>query len=1403
MLPALCPLADLPKAVVNREPPWVNVFRDEAVTLKCQGPDTPGDHSTRWFHNGNFMPAQMQPHYSFKASNNTSGDYRCQTDQTSLSDPVHLEVFSDWLLLQTPSQVFQEGSPILLRCHSWENRPLYKVTFFHNKKAMKYFPQNSNFSIPEANLSHSGAYHCTGYIMRNLHSSASVVITVQKPESSGILGLIIVVVLVVVAKVAIVVAGVIWFRRRRKRISANVTDTEEAAKIETISVLEAAGEQTTVTMKLGWVLTARVFYFSPMMLWAAQILLVVSGLPFPAPEAGRHAAACFKTLQHEGPVSAQDGGCHTEDDLTDPRELDFQYRGYTFSEPFHLIVSYDWLILRGPAMPVFEGDPLVLHCQAWQDWPLTQVTFYRDGSALGPPGPHREFSIAAAQEGDSGHYHCSGVFKSPGPGSPETASSVAITIQELFPAPVLRATPSAEPTEGGPVTLSCQTKLSPQRSAARLLFSFYKDGIVVRGRDFASEFQIPTAAGAHSGSYWCEVATKDGHVRKQSPKLELRVQEIREMKVGVRARLHSHLCLLPHHPGLSNSVTPSSLHPAPQKSAAPEPINSRPPQPVPSSEDPGFSSPLRMPDPHLYHQMGVLLKQMQDVRVLLGYLLMELRSLSHRLKLETPETPAKEISLQGAIRKKEDKFNVVCNFKGEVVTGHGSDCAADLGEGLGGSGGLLSGQKEKWIPWLEPWAAASKREKRLSQWVDGVFPPKSKGKRYPGLRSCGEDRRLAKETYYQAPHRLGLGHVTRKAQEVWPGRGCLMGEVSERLKPLLCYHSGSIMWVLTTLLLLVPSSGQGATLEKPILSLHPPWTTIFKGERVTLRCDGYHPLLLELRPISTLWYLGHLLLPSHKKSIEVQTPGVYRCQTRGAPVSDPIHLSVSNDWLILQVPYAAVFEGEPLVLRCRGWYDKAVYKLHYYHDGQAIRYFHSSANYTVPQARASDSGRYQCSGTMRIPVESAPLFSAKVAVTVQEGGDRALGRGCKFKQLPGGGFLSYISRSFVDSVPRGHSSEGGTASLHGACSPLSLAAASWTPGSPHGDRNERDGPRTPAAVARTLSLGSLSAELFQAPVLRVLGPAQARGAAGGGAVLRCDTHLHPQKRDTPLQFAFYKYSRPVRRFDWGAEYTVPELEHEELESYWCEAATATRSVRKRSPWLQLPGRVVPGVPPAEAASGSPRVSLHARSVPGCRSFRLSIPALSPPRPPHPFPFSPHPPCPLPHPGPLRSPPTRSLHTPLPKPWEDKSRLLGVAFTASLASPLDSASTSAPAPQAAAVAPGSKPLSFRKPPVSRSAPSVTSLPNTTSAGLQFPAAGRAPTAGPACKAPSSLEQSPGPLKSDMDLLLREMQLLKSLLTRVVLELKDPQAFPEHRGTLETPTSHFAVSQGTLGTTKVEP
>uniref|UniRef100_A0A8C8ZVS4 Ig-like domain-containing protein n=1 Tax=Prolemur simus TaxID=1328070 RepID=A0A8C8ZVS4_PROSS len=177
--PSVCPSAALPKAVVRLEPPWINVLKEDDVTLTCWGAHTPGNYSTQWFHNGSSILTQIQPSYRFKAKTNDSGEYRCQTGQSSLSDPVHLNVFSEWLVLQTPHLEFQDGETIMLRCHSWKNRPLGKISFFQNGKSKKFSYSNANFSIPQANHSHSGDYHCTGIIGQTPHSSQSVTITVQ------------------------------------------------------------------------------------------------------------------------------------------------------------------------------------------------------------------------------------------------------------------------------------------------------------------------------------------------------------------------------------------------------------------------------------------------------------------------------------------------------------------------------------------------------------------------------------------------------------------------------------------------------------------------------------------------------------------------------------------------------------------------------------------------------------------------------------------------------------------------------------------------------------------------------------------------------------------------------------------------------------------------------------------------------------------------------------------------------------------------------------------------------------------------------------------------------------------------------------------------------------------------
>ncbi|XP_045694779.1 low affinity immunoglobulin gamma Fc region receptor II-b isoform X2 [Phyllostomus hastatus] len=217
-----------PKAVVRLEPPWFNVLREDDVTLHCQGPHGPADGPTQWSRDGTPILAQVQPRFSFKASLSDSGDYRCQTGQTGLSDPVHLNVTSDWLLLQTPSLLLQEGDHLLLRCHSWQNRPLFKIQFLQDGVSRRYSPANSSFFVPHANVSHSGTYHCSGFIGRMKHESNPVNITVQgRRDDSSFPVTIVVAVVVVIAVVAAVAAVAAWVCLRQSQ-SAVISSGQEA-----------------------------------------------------------------------------------------------------------------------------------------------------------------------------------------------------------------------------------------------------------------------------------------------------------------------------------------------------------------------------------------------------------------------------------------------------------------------------------------------------------------------------------------------------------------------------------------------------------------------------------------------------------------------------------------------------------------------------------------------------------------------------------------------------------------------------------------------------------------------------------------------------------------------------------------------------------------------------------------------------------------------------------------------------------------------------------------------------------------------------------------------------------------------------------------------------------------------
>ncbi|XP_049491024.1 Fc receptor-like protein 6 [Panthera uncia] len=196
-----------------------------------------------------------------------------------------------------------------------------------------------------------------------------------------------------------------------------------------------------------------------------------------------------------------------------------------------------WLHLRAWPDPVFEGDALTLRCHGSANNVLSQVKFYKGRRLLQTPKTRWSLSVGTATLESSGQYSCSGkVAYVPYLGR-QTSELVKVQVQEPFPPPVLSAVPSPELREGSPLILRCQTKLHPQKSASRLLFSFHRDASTLQDRGPHTELCLPGAQERDSGLSWCRATLEGGVAQKQSPQLEVRVQG--EWQRPVRREVHS------------------------------------------------------------------------------------------------------------------------------------------------------------------------------------------------------------------------------------------------------------------------------------------------------------------------------------------------------------------------------------------------------------------------------------------------------------------------------------------------------------------------------------------------------------------------------------------------------------------------------------------------------------------------------------------------------------------------------------------------------------------------------------------------------------------------------------------------------------------------------------------------
>ncbi|XP_027716630.1 low affinity immunoglobulin gamma Fc region receptor II-like [Vombatus ursinus] len=196
-----------PRAVLTLQPPWINVLEEDSVTLTCEVFQTPGNHSFKWLHNGSPLSIHQDSYTIPAVHMENRGEYQCGTEHTALSNSVKLQVYLDWLLLQVERLKYMEGDTMILRCHSWKNNTLRKVTYYHNDNALKFHNEIFDYIVSPVNHTHSGSYFCKGNIGNTTYLSAPVVITIQGSVEKLSTWMVVIIVFVLVVAIAVIAAA--------------------------------------------------------------------------------------------------------------------------------------------------------------------------------------------------------------------------------------------------------------------------------------------------------------------------------------------------------------------------------------------------------------------------------------------------------------------------------------------------------------------------------------------------------------------------------------------------------------------------------------------------------------------------------------------------------------------------------------------------------------------------------------------------------------------------------------------------------------------------------------------------------------------------------------------------------------------------------------------------------------------------------------------------------------------------------------------------------------------------------------------------------------------------------------------------------------------------------------------
>ncbi|XP_068108242.1 Fc receptor-like protein 5 isoform X2 [Hyperolius riggenbachi] len=536
------------KPVVTFDPNWDKILRTERITLSCEGSANAGYMDYTWYKNNNVMMIRRKSFDVFSADDGDIGNYQCQAGTGEKSEPVHLDVFFVWLILQAPNSI-HEGDTVTLSCRMWRSGKAQNTTFYKDDKMIKFLDNLYNLDLGTVTISTSGKYKCTRFIntgavekLYTAEESISVAELFSPPELrvspySMIEG----------ADMTQTCHTVLSPLRRNTELlfefykngkTVQAMSSSDKYKVQSVQPEDSGNYACKAQNKQGSV--------SKLSNSESVQIQGMASVAF-TPNVGKIFSGQSMTFTCN--VDSNMKGNQNFNWYRDSIKLKETQHGFTIksasvndsgyyqcqssvthlSEAIRLDVSNGDLILQTPPI-INEGDDLILQCQHRTGLPFPLgASFYKEGTITKVVDNGSSLQLGKASKKMNGSYRCT---KKSTKGNYQTNLYVAeafVSVTDTFPYLQLRASRDLV-IEGDPVVLSCDTALnsalSPLRGKTELRFAFYKDGKNIVAFGTSDTYLISSAEKQQSGNYTCEVKSSTNGVTKMSPAFSVDVEDL-------------------------------------------------------------------------------------------------------------------------------------------------------------------------------------------------------------------------------------------------------------------------------------------------------------------------------------------------------------------------------------------------------------------------------------------------------------------------------------------------------------------------------------------------------------------------------------------------------------------------------------------------------------------------------------------------------------------------------------------------------------------------------------------------------------------------------------------------------------------------------------------------------------